>query len=209
MSGMDRILLRLEDGHVVYQLHPRVTAVILTDAECRLVEKLVLMRTLTVVGIIVALLVLFLLALAEVLPVLPAAVLAAAVFSISFVVDAKFDAAGVVRQAPHAPDRFQPKTKPTWLDVVRMIGRQTLQEAPNFTIWTFIVCFAVTLFGALRMVWMQIDGSGPTVPDKHPVALLFYALLSALGLRIFLRERARRRRLKRTDPGQRGGESDN
>lgn len=209
MSGMDRILLRLEDGHVVYQLHPRVTAVLLTDAECRLVEKLVLMRTLTVVGIVVALLVLFLLALAEVLPVLPAAVLAAAVFSISFVVDAKFDAAGVVRQAPHAPDRFQPKKKPTWLDVVRMIGRQTLQEAPNFTIWTFIVCFAVTLFGALRMVWMQIDGSGPTVPDKHPVALLFYALLSALGLRIFLRERARRRRLKRTDPRQRGGESDN
>ena len=209
MSGPDRILLRLEDGQVVYRPHPRATAVLLTDAECRLVEKLVLMRTLTVVGIVVALLVLFLLALAEVLPVLPAAVLAAAVFSISFVVDAKFDAAGVVRQAPQAPDRFQPKTKPTWLDVVRMIGRQTLQEAPNFTIWTFIVCFAVTLFGALRMVWMQIDGSGPTVPDKHPVALLFYALLSALGLRIFLRERARRRRLKRTDPGQRGGESDN
>ncbi|MDR6755167.1 hypothetical protein J2Y48_000440 [Mycoplana sp. BE70] len=189
-----RLVRRLDDGRVVYRRLPRAKAVILSEADYQAVETLGQRKSLSAVAIAFSMLISFLLYRQGVLPAPFAAISAAAVFSLSFLAEAVWGRRqnAILDAAPlFEGEGLEPV--PSRLDLILSAPTLLLRTMDNKGLRSGIILFGGILFASLFVLWKQIEGSDPTVPDTHPVALVLAAIASAIALRAHLKERQRRK----------------
>lgn len=189
-----RLVRRLADGRVVYRRLPRAKAVILSEADYQAVETLGQRKSLSAVAIAFSMLISFLLYRQGVLPAPFAAISAAAVFSLSFLAEAVWGRRqnAILDAAPlFEGEGLEPV--PSRLDLILSAPTLLLGAMDNKGLRSGIILFGGILFASLFVLWKQIEGSDPTVPDTHPVALVLAAIASAIALRAHLKERQRRK----------------
>ncbi|MBD9374205.1 hypothetical protein IB238_16405 [Rhizobium sp. ARZ01] len=189
-----RIVRRLDDGRVVYRRHLRAKAVVLSEADHQAVETLGQRKSLSAAAIALLMLISFLLYRQGALPAPLAALCAAVFFSLSFLAEAVWGRRqnAILDTAPlFEGEGLEPM--PSMLDLIRTAPTDLLRTIDNRGLRSGIILFGATLFASLFVLWKQIEGSNPTVPDTHPVVLVLMAAVSAMALRAVLKERRRRK----------------
>ncbi|MCQ4631254.1 hypothetical protein GB927_014465 [Shinella sp. CPCC 100929] len=190
-----RLVRRLDDGRVVYRLHLRAKAVVLSEVEFQAVERLVLRRWLigVISGIGILLSVLLSLHLyrhgivsSVVLVIFVAVLVVLATIAEKRLLtraNAMLDAAPV-----SAADRLE--AVPSQIKALRIILRNSIVRAPRLVFWALLLYLGITFFGALFALVEQVRGKAQIAPDIHPAILV--TLSATYGLCLLLVLRARR-----------------
>lgn len=192
----DRRLRRLDDGRIVYRLHPRAKAMLLSEAEYDFVEHLVLRKTLFGALSCVAvfgstLLCLHLWSKWAVSPV-PLIAFLALLICLVIVVDQRLIARlnTILDAAPLSmEDRLEARS--SRLQVFQSALKNSLRRAPPLVIWSLVLKLIVILLWSLFVLMKQTAGKDSAASDIHPIILVATAVIAGLCLRAVLRERRR------------------
>ncbi|MGQ3212197.1 hypothetical protein [Shinella sp.] len=193
-----RILRRLDDGRVVYRLHLRAKAVVLTSAECERVEGMAkwsyFLQVFLALGIWLSAAVAFfnpsirLFAIALTLILLVVVTLVERGYTRAM--------ASILDRAPvSATDNVEPR--PSIAQIARLIARQFFSAISDRRLRNLMIGLGAVLLAALWRVVadvLGIDSPQPAMSGFHVVLIL---LVCPLALHVLFAERRRRATEKR------------
>lgn len=192
-----RLVRRLDDGRVVYRLNQRAAAVVLSEAEYEVVERLSARNTLvgTVFGLGIGLSMLLGLHLYN-SGVATAGLIAvswvALAFLATFVEKRLASRVSAILEAAPISALDQLSTVQSRLEATGLVATQALRAAPRPVIWGIVLYLGGIVGASLLALWKQIEGKDTSVPDTHPAILVVAAIVSGVCLRAVLRVRGRR-----------------
>lgn len=192
MPSQNRVLRRLDDGRVVFRLHPFAIPVLLSETDHQAVEALILRRFLCVVFLGLLLFALLVLYFQQVIPLVIALASGAFIMGVSVVVEA---ACGrplrVLLNAAPIAEAEMPEHRPSIVEILGSRPRHVLRVLDDKALRSGIILFGCVFPSCGFVLVMRILGIRP-YPETNPAILMLLLILSGVGLWFLIQERRRR-----------------
>ena len=193
-----RILRRLDDGRVVYRLHLRAKAVVLTNAECERVEGMAkwsyILQMFLALGICLSAAVAFFNP-----PIRPFAIaLTLTLLVVVTLIERGYTRAmaSILDRAPvSATDNVEPR--PSIAQIARLIARQLLSAISDRRLRNLMIGLGAVLLAALWRVVADVLGIDSPQPEMSGFHVVLFLLVCPLALHVLFAERRRRATEKR------------